>query len=52
MSAPAPAAAYDPLTAEARTRLFQTASYLPDDDLQRLEQACAYAFAAHDGQTR
>ena len=52
MSAPAPAAAYDPFTAEARTRLFQTASYLPDDDLQRLEQACAYAFAAHDGQTR
>ncbi|WP_049255503.1 RelA/SpoT family protein [Neisseria bacilliformis] len=52
MSAPAPAAAYDPLTAEARTRLFQTVSYLPDDDLQRLEQACAYAFAAHDGQTR
>ena len=52
MSAPAPAAAYDPLTAEARTRLFQTASYLPDDDLQRLEQACAYAFSAHDGQTR
>ena len=52
MSAPAPAAAYDPLTAEARTRLFQTVSYLPADGLQRLEQACAYAFAAHDGQTR
>ncbi|MGF6148629.1 Bifunctional (p)ppGpp synthase/hydrolase SpoT [Kingella potus] len=52
MSAPAPAAPYDPLTAEARALLFQTASYLPDEDLQRLEQACAYAFAAHDGQTR
>ena len=52
MSAPQAAAPYDPLTAEARSLLFKTASYLSQEDKQRLEKACAYAFRAHDGQTR
>ncbi|MDO4877994.1 MAG: bifunctional (p)ppGpp synthetase/guanosine-3',5'-bis(diphosphate) 3'-pyrophosphohydrolase [Neisseria sp.] len=52
MSAPAPAAPYDALTAQARSLLFQTASYLNADDALKLETACAYAFRAHDGQTR
>ena len=52
MSAPQATAPYDPLTAEARNLLFKTASYLSQEDKQRLEKACAYAFRAHDGQTR
>ncbi len=52
MSAPAPAAPYDKLTAEARNLLFLTASYLNNDEKDQLEKACAYAFHAHDGQTR
>ncbi|EFE49136.1 guanosine-3',5'-bis(diphosphate) 3'-pyrophosphohydrolase [Neisseria elongata subsp. glycolytica] len=52
MSAPQATAPYDPLTAEARSLLFKTASYLSQEDKQRLEKACAYAFRAHDGQTR
>lgn len=52
MSAPSATAPYDPLTAEARGLLFQTASYLNAEDTQQLEKACAYAFRAHDGQTR
>ncbi|WP_312267454.1 bifunctional (p)ppGpp synthetase/guanosine-3',5'-bis(diphosphate) 3'-pyrophosphohydrolase [Neisseria sp.] len=47
-----PTAPYDPLTAEARSLLFRTASYLGEDELVQLEKACAYAFHAHDGQTR
>ncbi len=52
MSAPHATAPYDPLTAEARALLFRTASYLSAEDKERLEKACAYAFHAHDGQTR
>lgn len=52
MPAPLPTATYDPLTAEARTLLFKTASYLSDQEQQQLEKAVAYAFHAHDGQTR
>ncbi|VEF01826.1 RelA/SpoT family protein [Neisseria canis] len=52
MSAPKPTAPYDKLTAEARTLLFRTAAYLGKDELVQLEKACAYAFHAHDGQTR
>ena len=52
MPAPQPTAPYDPLTAEARTLLFITASYLNEEELAQLEKACAYAFHAHDGQTR
>ncbi|WP_274584484.1 bifunctional (p)ppGpp synthetase/guanosine-3',5'-bis(diphosphate) 3'-pyrophosphohydrolase [Neisseria leonii] len=52
MSAPHATAPYDPLTAEARALLFRTASYLSAEDKTRLEKACAYAFRAHDGQTR
>lgn len=52
MPAPLPTAPYDPLTAEARDLLFQTASYLNQEEQLRLEKAVAYAFHAHDGQTR
>lgn len=52
MPALAPTAYYDPLTAEARQTLFSAASYLNDDEFMQLEKACAYAFHAHDGQTR
>ncbi|WP_373740553.1 bifunctional (p)ppGpp synthetase/guanosine-3',5'-bis(diphosphate) 3'-pyrophosphohydrolase [Neisseria sp.] len=52
MPVPCPTAPYDPLTAQARDLLFQTASYLKADEMQLLEKACAYAFHAHDGQTR
>ena len=48
MSAPQATAPYDPLTAEARSLLFKTASYLSQEDKQRLEKACAYAFCAHE----
>ena len=49
---PAPAAPYDTLTAEYRSRLFREARYLSQAEQQQLEKACAYAFFAHDGQTR
>ncbi|XXQ67566.1 RelA/SpoT family protein [Neisseriaceae bacterium B1] len=50
---PAATAPYDVLTADVREKLFREASrYLKDDDLALLEKACAYAFHAHDGQTR
>ncbi len=52
MPAPAPAAPYDTLTAEYRSRLFREAHYLSQAEQQQLEKACAYAFFAHDGQTR
>ncbi|MEY6464187.1 bifunctional (p)ppGpp synthetase/guanosine-3',5'-bis(diphosphate) 3'-pyrophosphohydrolase [Neisseria gonorrhoeae] len=52
MPAPQPSAPYDPLTAEARTLLFHTASYLKPEEQAELEKAVAYAFRAHDGQTR
>ncbi len=52
MSMPPASAPYDPLTEEARVLLFRTASYLNADDSAQLEKACAYAFHAHDGQTR
>ncbi len=52
MSTPPATAPYDPLTEEARALLFRTASYMNADDLAQLEKACAYAFHAHDGQTR
>lgn len=52
MPAPQATAPYDALTAEARALLFRTADYLSGEDLIRLEKACAYAFHAHDGQTR
>ena len=52
MPAPAPAAPYDTLTAEYRSRLFREARYLSQAEQQQLEKACAYAFFAHDGQTR
>ena len=52
MPAPAPTAPYDPLTAEARELLFRAAAYLNADEQAELEKACAYAFHAHDGQTR
>lgn len=45
-------APYDPITANARDLLFKQAHYLDADELQLLEKACAYAFHAHDGQTR
>lgn len=43
---------YDPITAPARELLFRHASYLTDEESRLLEKACAYAFRAHDGQTR
>ncbi|QEY24907.1 RelA/SpoT family protein [Neisseria animalis] len=52
MPAPLPTAPYDPLTAEARNLLFDTASYLNENEQAELERAVAYAFHAHDGQTR
>ncbi|MCS4533662.1 RelA/SpoT family protein [Neisseria montereyensis] len=52
MHTPAPTAPYDPLTAQARDLLFRTAFYLTPQDQELLEKACAYAFHAHDGQTR
>ena len=52
MPAPQPTAPYDALTAEARELLFRTASYLSPSEQSELEKAVAYAFHAHDGQTR
>lgn len=52
MAIPEATAPYDPLTAQARELLFRTASYLSAEEQQKLERACAYAFVAHDGQTR
>ena len=52
MPAPQPTAPYDALTAEARELLFRTASYLSPSEQAELEKAVAYAFHAHDGQTR
>ena len=43
---------YDPITAPARELLFRHAAYLTDEESHLLEKACAYAFRAHDGQTR
>lgn len=48
----APSAPYDPLTLAEREILFREASYLNNQELAQLEQACAYAFYAHDGQKR
>lgn len=45
-------APYDPLTQSAHDFLFQTASYLNDEERETLENACVLAFHAHDGQTR
>lgn len=42
----------NPLVSAARNLLFKTASYLNADERVQLEKACAYAFHAHDGQTR
>lgn len=52
MPAPQATAPYDALTEEARELLFRTAYYLNEQELQQLEKAVAYAFHAHDGQTR
>ncbi|SUA37254.1 guanosine-3',5'-bis(diphosphate) 3'-pyrophosphohydrolase [Neisseria mucosa] len=52
MPAPQPTAPYDALTAEARELLFRTASYLSPSEQVELEKTVAYAFHAHDGQTR
>ena len=52
MPAPQPTAPYDALTAEARELLFRTASYLSENEQTELEKAVAFAFRAHDGQTR
>ncbi|WP_038328813.1 RelA/SpoT family protein [Kingella kingae] len=52
MSPIQPTAPYDSLTASVRDTLFREARYLNADKLQQLEKACAYAFFAHDGQTR
>ena len=52
MPAPQPTAPYDALTAEARELLFRTASYLSENEQAELEKAVAFAFRAHDGQTR
>lgn len=52
MSPIQPPAPYDSLTASVRDTLFREARYLNADELQQLEKACAYAFFAHDGQTR
>ena len=52
MSIPQATAPYDSITAPYRERLFQAAQYLNPNELAQLEQACAYAFAAHDGQKR
>lgn len=50
---PDASADYDVITAEVRKKLFREAArYLKQDDLILLEKACAYAFHAHDGQTR
>ncbi|WP_027009076.1 RelA/SpoT family protein [Conchiformibius kuhniae] len=52
--APAPTAPYDAeYTAPARAILFGIAGhYLDTEALALLERACAFAFRAHDGQTR
>lgn len=52
MSPIQPTAPYDSLTASVRDTLFREARYLNANELQQLEKACAYAFFAHDGQTR
>ena len=52
MPIPSPQALYDPLTADYRNKLFREAGYLSDAEQRQLETACAYAFRAHDGQTR
>ena len=52
MTLPQPTETYDPLTAQARDLLLRTASYLSTEEQAQLEKACAYAFRAHDGQTR
>ena len=52
MPIPSPQAPYDDLTADYRNKLFREANYLSDAEQQQLETACAYAFRAHDGQTR
>lgn len=52
MLAPAATAPYDQLTSNARTLLFHTANYLGEEERVQLEKTCAYAFHAHDGQTR
>ena len=52
MPIPSPQASYDPLTADYRNKLFREAGYLSDAEQRQLETACAYAFRAHDGQTR
>lgn len=52
MPIPLPSAPYDSLTLEARDLLFRTASYLSESEQAELEKAIAYAFHAHDGQTR
>ena len=52
LTVPPPAAPYDSLTAQARDIMFREARYLNQEDLNLLERACAFAFAAHDGQKR
>lgn len=56
MSAPAipdACAPYDAITAKVREALFvEAALYLSQEDLILVEKACAYAFYAHEGQTR
>ncbi|MCF7521613.1 bifunctional (p)ppGpp synthetase/guanosine-3',5'-bis(diphosphate) 3'-pyrophosphohydrolase [Neisseria sp. ZJ106] len=52
MPAPLPTAPYDPLTAKERELLFRAAAYLNPQESAELEKAVAYAFHAHDGQTR
>lgn len=52
MMMPSATAPYDTLTAQARELLFRTADYLNPSEREELERACAYAFFAHDGQTR
>lgn len=52
MPIPPATAPYDPLTCAARDILFKEARYLSREDALLMERACAYAFHAHDGQTR
>lgn len=52
MMIPQATAPYDPLTLKERETLFRLTDYLSDKEKQELERACAYAFFAHDGQTR
>ena len=52
MATPTATAPYDPITAQYRDTLFREARYLNPDELTQLEKACAFAFRAHDGQTR